>query len=82
MVQECKWFGRMEVPYGYHHAGIYAYRMNALRQYQRLSQGHYEQMEQLEQLRWLENGYRIFAKITTPIAGEINTKEDYETWVS
>ena len=81
-VQECKWFGRMEVPYGYHHAGIYAYRMNALRQYQRLSQGHYEQMEQLEQLRWLENGYRIFAKITTPIAGEINTKKDYETWVS
>jgi 3-deoxy-manno-octulosonate cytidylyltransferase (CMP-KDO synthetase) len=72
----------MEVSYGYHHAGIYAYRMNALRQYQRLSQGHYEQMEQLEQLRWLENGYRIFAKITTPIAGEINTKEDYETWVS
>ena len=81
-IHECKWFGRMEVPYGYHHAGIYAYRMNSLRQFKRLSQGHYEQIEKLEQLRWLENGYRVFAKITTPIKGEINTQEDYDTWVS
>ena len=81
-IHECKWFGRMEVPYGYHHAGIYAYRMNSLRQFKRLSQGHYEQIEKLEQLRWLENGYRLFAKITTPIKGEINTQEDYDTWVS
>ena len=81
-IHECKWFGRMEVPYGYHHAGIYSYRMNSLRQFKRLSQGHYEQIEKLEQLRWLENGYRVFAKITTPIKGEINTQEDYDTWVS
>ena len=81
-VQECKWFGRMEVPYGYHHAGIYSYRMNALRQYQRLAQGQYEQLENLEQLRWLENGFRIFARITSPIEGEINTQQDYDTWVS
>ena len=81
-IHECKWFGRMAVSYGYHHAGIYSYRMNSLRQFQRLSQGHFEQLEQLEQLRWLENGYRVFAKITTPIKGEINTQEDYDTWVS
>ena len=81
-IHECKWFGRMEVPYGYHHAGIYSYRMNSLRQFKRLSQGHYEQIEKLEQLRWLENGYRVFAKTTTPIKGEINTQEDYDTWVS
>ena len=81
-VYECKWFGRMAVPYGFHHAGIYAYRMNALRQYQRLSQGKYEQIEKLEQLRWLEHGYRVFARETTPIKGEINTEEDYDAWVS
>jgi len=81
-VYECKWFGRMAVPYGFHHAGIYSYRMNALRQYQRLPQGKYERIEKLEQLRWLENGYRVFAKETTPIQGEINTKQDYDTWVS
>ena len=79
-IHECKWFGRMEVPYGYHHAGIYAYRMNALRQYKRLEQAKYEQLERLEQLRWLENGYRVFAKITAPIKGEINTPEDYKLW--
>ena len=79
-IHECKWFGRMEVPYGYHHAGIYSYRMNALRQFKRLEQAKYEQLEKLEQLRWLENGYRVFAKITTPIKGEINTPEDYKLW--
>jgi 3-deoxy-manno-octulosonate cytidylyltransferase (CMP-KDO synthetase) len=81
-VYECKWFGRMAVPYGFHHAGVYSYRMNALRQFQRLSQGKYEQIERLEQLRWLEHGFRVFAKETTPLQGEINTKEDYDAWVS
>lgn len=81
-IYECKWFGRMAVPYGFHHAGIYSYRMNALRQYQRLPQGKYEQIERLEQLRWLENGFRVFAKETTPIQGEINTPEDYDSWSS
>ena len=81
-VYECKWFGRMAVSYGYHHAGIYSYRINALRQYRRLSQGHYEQIEKLEQLRWLENGFKVFAKKTTPLKGEINTPEDYERWCS
>jgi len=79
-VYECKWFGRMAVPYGFHHAGIYAYRMEALRHYQKLPQGKYEQIERLEQLRWLENNYRVFAKETSPIKGEINTPEDYDAW--
>ena len=56
--------------------------MNALRQYKRLPQGKYEQIERLEQLRWLEHGFRVFAKETTPIQGEINTPEDYDAWVS
>ena len=81
-VYECKWFGRMAVPYGFHHAGIYAYRMNALRQYKRFPQGKFEQIERLEQLRWLERGIRVFAKETTPIQGEINTRQDYDDWCS
>jgi len=81
-VYECKWFGRMAVPYGFHHAGIYAYRMNALRQYRRLPQGKFEQIERLEQLRWLEHGFRVFARETTPIQGEINTQQDYDAWQS
>jgi len=81
-VFECKWFGRMAVPYGYHHAGIYSYRMNALRQYRRIDQGVFEQIEKLEQLRWLENGFRVFARKTSPIKGEINTPEDYDFWIN
>ena len=81
-VYECKWFGRIAVPYGFHHAGIYAYRMNALRQYKRFPQGKFEQIERLEQLRWLERGIRVFAKETTPIQGEINTRQDYDDWCS
>ena len=81
-VYECKWFGRMAVPYGFHHAGIYAYRMNALRQFKRLPQGKFEQIERLEQLRWLEHGFRVFAKTTDPIQGEINTRQDYDAWIS
>jgi len=79
---ECKWFGRMAVEYGYHHAGIYAYQRNALRDYAKLSVGKYEDIEKLEQLRWLENGFRVFAKKTTPIAGEINTPKDYDNWIA
>ena len=71
----------MAVEYGYHHAGIYAYKRNALRDYAKLSEGKYEDIEKLEQLRWLENGFRVFAKKTTPIAGEINTPEDYDNWI-
>ena len=72
----------MAVPYGYHHAGVYSYRMNALRQYKRIDQGVFEQIEKLEQLRWLENGFRVFARKTTPIKGEINTPEDYDFWIN
>ena len=56
--------------------------MNALRQYKRFPQGKFEQIERLEQLRWLERGIRVFAKETTPIQGEINTRQDYDDWCS
>jgi 3-deoxy-manno-octulosonate cytidylyltransferase (CMP-KDO synthetase) len=41
------------------HIGIYAYRRDALLEFPTLPPGELEHLEQLEQLRWLENGYRI-----------------------
>jgi 3-deoxy-manno-octulosonate cytidylyltransferase (CMP-KDO synthetase) len=41
------------------HIGIYAFRREALLEFPALPPGELERLEQLEQLRWLENGYRI-----------------------
>ncbi|HKW90019.1 MAG TPA: 3-deoxy-manno-octulosonate cytidylyltransferase [Candidatus Acidoferrales bacterium] len=41
------------------HIGIYAFRRDALLEFPTLPPGDLEHLEQLEQLRWLENGYRI-----------------------
>jgi 3-deoxy-manno-octulosonate cytidylyltransferase (CMP-KDO synthetase) len=41
------------------HLGLYAYRREALLEFPTFPQGELERVEQLEQLRWLENGYRI-----------------------
>jgi 3-deoxy-manno-octulosonate cytidylyltransferase (CMP-KDO synthetase) len=43
----------------YRHIGIYAYRRNILQEITRLPLSDLEAAEALEQLRWLENGYRI-----------------------
>ena len=41
------------------HIGLYAYRFEALKFFATTSPGVYESLEQLEQLRFLENGYQI-----------------------
>ena len=41
------------------HLGLYVFRQKALLEFSGLPQGELERLEQLEQLRWLENGYRI-----------------------
>jgi len=41
------------------HVGMYAFRRDALIDYPTLPPGELERLEQLEQLRWLENGYKI-----------------------
>jgi 3-deoxy-manno-octulosonate cytidylyltransferase (CMP-KDO synthetase) len=41
------------------HLGLYAFQREALLEYPTLPQGELERVEQLEQLRWLENGWRI-----------------------
>jgi 3-deoxy-manno-octulosonate cytidylyltransferase (CMP-KDO synthetase) len=47
-----------EIKY-YKHIGVYAYTKSFLAQYTNLPRGAYEQIEQLEQLRTLENGYKL-----------------------
>jgi 3-deoxy-manno-octulosonate cytidylyltransferase (CMP-KDO synthetase) len=41
------------------HLGLYVFRREALLDYPTLPQGELERIEQLEQLRWLENGWKI-----------------------
>jgi 3-deoxy-D-manno-octulosonate cytidylyltransferase len=41
------------------HIGVYAFRRDALLEYAALPPGILERIEQLEQLRWLENGFRM-----------------------
>src|SRR6202047_4975108 len=41
------------------HLGLYVFRREALLEYPTLPQGQLERVEQLEQLRWLENGWKI-----------------------
>lgn len=61
------------------HIGLYAYRSAALKVYGQWSEGRLEQLERLEQLRWLENGHRIVVKTLSkaPPAG-VDTAEDLE----
>lgn len=58
------------------HIGLYAYRREVLREVTMLPQGELEKAESLEQLRWLENGYRIKVGLTDIETVGIDTPED------
>jgi len=60
------------------HIGIYAYRADILRELTILEQSPLEIAESLEQLRWLENGYRIKVGFTNVETFGIDTPEDLE----
>ncbi len=62
----------------YKHIGIYAFRAEVLKQVTDLPQSPLEVAESLEQLRWLENGYRIGVGITDFETIGIDTPEDLE----
>lgn len=62
----------------YKHIGIYAYRANVLKAITRLQQSSLELAESLEQLRWLENGYKIKVGISDIETIGIDTPEDLE----
>jgi len=63
----------------YRHIGIYAYRKDVLQEITLLSPGLLEKAENLEQLRWLENGYTIQTAITEYESLGIDKPEDVIT---
>ena len=62
----------------YKHIGMYAFRSEVLREITSLPQSPLELSEKLEQLRWLENGYKIGVGISDVETVGIDTPEDLE----
>jgi len=76
------WFGRGMTGYGEWHLGVYGYKRNALNMYMSLPQEREEQVEKLEQLRWLKSGWQIGCLSVQYKGTEINTPKDVEEWHS
>jgi len=60
----------------YKHLGLYGYRADLLENFAKLPMGRYEQIEKLEQLRVLENGYDIACAVTEDPTIGVDTPED------
>jgi len=66
------------------HLGLYGYRADLLQKFASLPLGQLEQIEKLEQLRVLENGYEIACDITEDATIGVDTPEDavkFEQWL-
>jgi 3-deoxy-manno-octulosonate cytidylyltransferase (CMP-KDO synthetase) len=88
--QEALYFSRSPIPFVrglqhedwpraavfYLHIGLYGFLKSTLLEITQLPQSPLEQAESLEQLRWLENGYRITVRTTTYDSFGIDTPED------
>jgi 3-deoxy-manno-octulosonate cytidylyltransferase (CMP-KDO synthetase) len=79
------YFSRMAIPYQspehvqfYKHIGMYGFRTKTLLEVSSLPKSRYESMESLEQLRWLENGYKIMTAETSGEHLGVDTPEDLE----
>ncbi len=89
---EALYFSRMVIPFikgkpqeewhkchkYYRHVGMYAYRNDVLEQITKLQPSSLENAESLEQLRWLENGFKVKCAITQFDSHCIDTPEDIE----
>ncbi len=60
------------------HLGVYAYRGEVLQQITKLPPAPIERAESLEQLRWLDAGYRIHVALTDDVSIGIDTPADLE----
>jgi len=62
--------------WGYRHLGLYVYKRDFLLKFARLQPTALEQVESLEQLRALENGYRIYVAQVDERSIEVDTPAD------
>ncbi|MGF1532371.1 MAG: 3-deoxy-manno-octulosonate cytidylyltransferase [Bernardetiaceae bacterium] len=85
------YFSRSPIPYPrqssprpdfYRHVGLYGYRADVLPRLSRLPPSPLEISEQLEQLRWLQNGFSIRVKFTPHLSHGIDTPEDLQKIIS
>ncbi|NTU68178.1 MAG: 3-deoxy-manno-octulosonate cytidylyltransferase [Chlorobiaceae bacterium] len=85
--EEALYFSRCPIPYRretlpetkfYRHIGLYAFRADVLRAFVSLPPSMLERAESLEQLRLLENGYRIRCIETTVDTPGVNTEEELD----
>ena len=58
------------------HLGLYVFQREALLEYPTLPQGELEKIEQLEQLRWMENGWKIRVAEVAHDAVSVDVPED------
>lgn len=79
------YFSRSAIPYQsseksvfQKHIGMYGFRRDILLEITKLPKSRYETMESLEQLRWLEHGYRIMTAESKGGHIGIDTPEDLE----
>ena len=79
------YFSRSVIPYErnpigdykyYKHIGIYGYTSNFLNELKNLKEGVLEKIESLEQLRFIENGYKIKVLETDSEVIGVDTEED------
>lgn len=89
---EALYFSRQAIPYMrgadikewlsketyYNHIGIYGFKVETLKELARLPISKLETTESLEQLRWLDNGYRIQTAVSTHINDAIDSPEDLQ----
>lgn len=89
---EALYFSRMAIPFikgieekdwhehhnYFRHVGMYAYRADILEAITKLPVSSMEKAESLEQLRWLENGFKIKCVLTAFDSHCIDTPEDIE----
>jgi 3-deoxy-manno-octulosonate cytidylyltransferase (CMP-KDO synthetase) len=87
---EALYFSRMVIPFikgvdekewhlhhtYYRHVGMYAYRKDVLEKLTKLPVSSLEKAESLEQLRWVQNGFKIKCVITKYESHCIDTPED------
>ena len=76
------YFSRSMIPHNalefIYHVGIYGFKSHALEKFIKLEQSEYERIENLEQLRALENGMSIGVCLSDQIPISVDTPEDLE----